>query len=253
MLRPGTRLLVTLALSACVLPYGGAAGVEVTWSLREANAVDGDEARRLRTCAGADLQRVALTVVDADDPSRARTFAHPCAAGNPPPATRATEPPEIFIDLRAGNYDLAATGLDAADAPNASAVAAVEVEAHAVTAVDLELARPLQPLELELTGACTTLSAALRYADPAADLLLADPEAPPPVYRERLRSDRDLRLGGADDQPCAPLLGLHRLAVDPGRYLLELTVDGRACALPLAVEDSPVRLALDLENPACGG
>lgn len=251
MLRTPPGLLVGLALVACVLPTGGATGVEITWTLREANAVDGPDARRLRTCPGAGLERVELDVVDAAEPTRAATFTHPCAAGNPDPDTRATEPPEIFIDLRAGAYDLVATGLDRADAPRTSADAAAEVDAHAITAVELELARPLRPLELELTGACGTLTAAVRYADPAADLFLADPAAPPPVYREKLQTDRGLRLGGGS-QPCAGLVGLHSVGIDPGRYLLDLAVDGRSCLLPLAVEDSPVRLALDLEKPACG-
>jgi hypothetical protein len=250
MLRPRPELLLTLAL-ACVLPYGGATGVEVRWSLREVNAADGDDARRLRTCAGAGLSQVEVEVVDADDPGRAAAFAHACSAGNPPPAARATEPAEIFIDLRAGAYDVTATALAAGGTVLAGA--AIEVEAHAIATLDLELARPPRPLELELTGACTTLTAALRYADPAADLYLDDPDAPPAVYRQQLRSDRDLRLGGQTGQPCAGLVGLHRVVVDPGRYLLELAVDGRACKIPLAVEDSPVRLALDLENPACGG
>lgn len=250
MLRPRPELLLTLAL-ACVLPYGGATGVEVRWTVREQNAADGEGARRLRTCAGAGLSRVDVAVSDGDDPERAAVFAHACSAGNPPPDARATEPAEIFIDLRAGAYDITATAPTAGEAVLGGA--AIEVEAHAITALDLELALPARTLELELSGACTTLTAALRYADPAADLYLDDPDAPPAVYRQQLRSDGDLRLGGLAAQPCAGLAGLHRVEVDPGRYLLDLVVDGRACKIPVAVEDSPVRLALDLENPACGG
>lgn len=256
MLRPRPDLLVALlASSGCVLPAGGASGVEVTWSLREGNAVDGDDARRLRTCAGAGVDRVIVAAGDTADTARQRTDEHACAAGNPPPTARATEVPEIFLDLRAGRYALAATAIDAGDRPRASATTVVAVEQHAILAVDISLGRPLQPLELTLAApTCDRLTAALRYADPAADLHLDDPDAPPAVYRAALASDRGLGLGGVE-QPCAGVPGgLHRVAdLDPGRYVLDLAVDGRTCELPVVVEDSPVQLALDLEKPACGG
>jgi hypothetical protein len=137
--------------------------------------------------------------------------------------------------------------------PAGGAEAVVDVEAHAVAALDLELVRPPQPLDLEVSGTCGQLVAALRYADPVADLFLDDPDAPPATYRDALESDRGLRLGG-HAQPCAGLAGSHRVVgVDPGRYLLDLDIDGRRCAVPVAVEDSPVALAVDLENPACDG
>ncbi|MDC0675091.1 hypothetical protein [Nannocystis radixulma] len=238
---------------ACVLPAGGATGVELTWTAREANEVDGPEARRARTCEGAGLSRVAVRVVDTADAARDRVFAYGCEAGNMSPADRAIEAPEIFLDLRAGNYALTASGRADDDEPRAFAVAIAELEKHVVTAVDLELARPTQPLDLELTGACGDLVAALRYADPAADLFLADTDDPPAVYRDGLASDRGLRLGG-QTQACAGLEGAHRVAdVDPGRYRLDLVIDGRTCSRPVTVEDSPVKLTLDLENPACDG
>lgn len=255
MLRARPLLLLAACLPgfACVLPGGGATGVELTWTVREANDIDGPEARRLRACSGAELARVAVRVVDRDDPARDRVFTHPCAAGNPSPAVRAVEAPEIFLDLRAGSYDITASGRGADDQERARAVAVAEVETHAVAALDLELVRPLQPLDLAVTGTCGQLVAALRYADPVADLFLADPDDPPAAYRDALESDRGLRLGG-QTQPCAGLAGSHRVAgVDPGRYRLDLEIDGRRCTIPVAVEDSPVALALDLENPACGG
>jgi len=180
-------------------------------------------------------------------------FAYGCETGNTSPADRSIEAPEIFLDLRAGNYALTASGRAADDELRATAVAIAELEAHVVAAVDLELARPTQPLDLELTGACGELVASLRYADPAADLFLADPDDPPALYREALGSDRGLRLGGLA-QACAGLEGAHRVAdVDPGRYRLDLVIDGRPCARAVTVEDSPVKLTLDLENPACDG
>lgn len=257
MLRPRPRLLALSALlgSACVLPSGGATGLEVTWSLRERNAVDGPAGQRLRTCAGVDVERVAVRLTDADDPERGALFTWPCARGNPSPEARAREAPEIFLDLHDGRYDLAASALAGDDTELAGRADSAEVAVHAVTALDLELARGTSALTLELAGACERLTLALRYADPAADLhpaAEADAE-PPSVYRAALVSDRGLRLGG-QDQPCAGLGGSHHVPdLDPGRYLLDLTVDGRRCQVPLRVEDSPLDLALDLEKPACGG
>lgn len=257
MLRAGSLLLLGTCLigQACVLPRGGATGVEVTWTLREANAVDGPEARRLRTCAGAGVARVELRVEDAGDPAREARFTHGCAAGNPSPAARASEAPEIFLDLRPGGYELAAAALADGGVALAEADLAVELDSHEVTALDIGLTRPTRPLALELAGAasCQVLRATLRYADPAADLF-PDAEDPPPVYRAALQSDRGLRLGG-QEQACAAAGGGTHLVpdIDPGRYVLDLEVDGRRCSLAVTVEDSPTTRAVDLEKPACGG
>lgn len=252
MLRPRPRLLALTALLglACVLPSGGATGLEVTWSLRERNAVDGSDARRLRTCAGAGVDHVGLRLTDADDPARSALFTYPCPRGNPSPELRAREAPEIFLDLRGGRYDLAASALSETDAVLVGHDERAEVDLHAITAIDLELAREAQILTLELAGACERVALTLRYASPAADL--HDPEGAS-VYRDALVSDRGLRLGG-QEQACPGLGGTHRVPdLDPGRYLLDLTADGRRCQIPLLVEDSPLDLAVDLEKPACGG
>ncbi|MCY0994153.1 hypothetical protein OV203_43895 [Nannocystis sp. ILAH1] len=238
---------------ACVLPAGGATGLELTWTAREANAVDGPEARRVRTCEGAGLSGVTVRVIDAGDPARDRVFAYACETGNMSPAARAVEAAEIFLDLRPGTYALTASGRAAEEVPLVAAAAVGEVESHAITAVDLELERAPQPLDLALTGACSDLVVALRYADPAADLFLAEADEPPALYRQNLSSDRGLRLGG-QEQACAGLQGAHRVAdVDPGRYRLDLEIDGRSCSQAVTIEDSPVLVALDLENPACDG
>lgn len=251
MLRPRPELLA-LILGACVLPAGGAGGVEVLWSLRESNGVDGADARRLRTCAGADVDEVQLSLRDAADPSRATSQRLPCTAGNPPPEARASETPEIFLDLRAGRYELGADALGAAGQDLAAQDEVVDLGRRSVVLVDLELVRPTQPLTIELGGACERLALALRYADPERDLQ-PDGEPLPTLYRRALRSDRGLPLDGSE-QPCLDPLGAHRVAdLDPGSYLLDLRVDGRACQIPLDVGDSPAHLAVDLENPGCDG
>jgi hypothetical protein len=238
---------------ACVLPAGGATGVELTWTAREANEADGPDARQMRTCDGAGLSGVTVRVIDAGDPERDRLFAYACEAGNMSPAARAVETPEIFLDLRPGTYHLTASGRADDDELRATGAGLGEVESHAITVIDLELGRVPQPLDLALAGACGELVAALSYADPAADLFLDDDDPPPAVYRRGLRSDRGLRLGG-QAQACAGLQGAHRVAdVDPGRYRLDLVIDGRTCSRAVTIEDSPVQIALDLENPACDG
>lgn len=251
MLRPRPELLA-LILGACVLPAGGAGGVEVLWSLREQNGVDGDGARRLRTCAGAGVDEVHLALRDAADPARSSSQRFPCPAGNPPPEARARETPEIFLDLRAGRYELGVDALDGAGEALAAVDEVLDLGRHAVVLVDPELARPLQPLTIQLGGGCERIALALRYADPERDLH-PDGQPVPALYRQALRSDRGLPLDGSE-RPCPDPLGAHRVDdLDPGAYLLELRVDGRTCPIPLHVGDSPAHLAVDLENPGCDG
>lgn len=251
MLRPRPELLA-LILGACVLPAGGAGGVEVLWSLREQNGADGEGARRLRTCTGAGVDEVLLALRDAADPTRATAERFPCPAGNPSPEARASETPEIFLDLRAGRYELRLDALDGAGQGLAAADEALDLGRRAVLLVEPELARPVQPLTIELVGECERLALALRYADPERDLH-PDGQPLPGLYRQALRSDRGLPLDGSE-RPCPDPLGKHRVDdLDPGAYLLDLRVDGRACPIRLDVGDSPAHLAVDLENPGCDG
>lgn len=251
---------------ACVLPDHGATGIELQWVVPEGNQADApalDPSTRLRSCEGARLGLVEAELTDLDAADRRRTFSFACETGNPPLATRIAEPAEIFIDLRDGRYRLDlrwfAADRDLEAAPLlGTAAQTVEVRAGSVLPVELTLATPLLPWTLDLRGtaACEQLTLEILYADPAADLLAADTDVAEPDaarYRNELRSEQGLRLGGPI--ACASLSdGLHRfLDLDRGAYRLRLDVDGRTCERDFLVDPTSAPLAVDLAKPGCAG
>jgi hypothetical protein len=97
----------------------------------------------------------------------------------------------------------------------------------------------------------------LRYADPEAQLTDPprndDDEVEPVVYRNSLATDRGLSVGGAAAACSAELDGIHSIeGMDPGDYRLEVTVDGRACAIVVALE-AETTTTVDLANLPCDG
>lgn len=276
MLRPRPDLRLSLALAAwftwlmgqlaCVLPDAGPTGVELLWVVPEGNAADLpalDPATRLRSCAGARLGRVEAELRDLDAEGSQRTFAFACATGNPPLATRVAEPPEIFIDLRDGRYRLDLRWFAATREPDRAPLLGassrtLEVADGNILPVELTLATPLLPWDLDLRGtaACTQLTLEILYADPAADLLTHDPDAAPASadrYRGALRSEQGLGLGAP--VACASLSdGLQRFPdLDRGAYRLRLDVDGRRCERDFLVDADGAPLAVDLAKPGCAG
>lgn len=269
--RVGATLIPALA---CVLPTDPVTGLEVIWSLTEQEASDGDDARRPRTCAGARLERVSVRLRDEGDPERARTFAYACEVGYQTADEIATLPSPVFFDLRPGDYSLKAT----ANGPAGPIVVetTLRVGEAGVARATLDLSPPLAPWTLALAGAdaCVDLQLALRYAEAADDL--ADPggggppdagqgegseggegsaaDADDALYRVALTSDRGLVLGGAPTACAEALAGAHAFLVDPGRYDLEVVVDGRRCLLPLEITAaSPGVTLLDLAKLPCDG
>ena len=243
------------------MPAPGATGIELLWSVPEANQADGappEFAKRLRSCAGGRLGLVEAELQDLDAGERHQTFTFACAAGNPPSATRVAEPPEIFIDLRDGRYTLdlrwfaAARDLEAAPLLG-STRQTIEVTADAILPVELDLQTPLLPWALDLRGtaACEQLTLKILYADPAADLL--DPDPALAIYRDALGSEQGLQFGGP--VACASLSdGLQSFTdLDRGAYRLHLDVDGRRCDLDFLVDQDSALLAVDLAKPGCAG
>lgn len=247
-----------LAGAACVLPTDPVTGLEVIWSLEEQEASDGDEARRPRTCAGARLEQVRIQLVDEADPGRARTFAYACAVGYQTADEIATLPSPVFFDLRPGDYALTATALGPAG-PTAAA-ATIRVGEAGVARATLDLSPALVPWILGLTSAdaCASVELALKYAEAEEDLADGDTDAgadaADALYRGGLTSDRGLVASGAPIA-CADLAaGPHAFLVDPGRYDLEVVVDGRRCLLPLEITAAgPVETPLDLAKLPCDG
>lgn len=267
MLRPRPQLHLSLALGtcligqlavgplACILPRDTATGVELRWRLPEANRADTpaiDPGDRLRTCSGARIARVHARLVDRADRQRERSFDYPCDAGDDPPADRVTEPAEIFVDLRPGNYDLDLRWQDATGRELGQRQDTVQIEPDTLLRLDLELTTPLLPFTLDLRGraACTQLSLEIFYADPELDL--HDPPAET-RYRSALVSDTGLALG--TPLTCAALVDGPQVFpdLDRGAYLLRLTVDGRSCELGFIVDEAAAPLPVDLAKPGCAG
>lgn len=262
-----TCLIGQVGALACVLPSAGDSGIELRWTLPEANRADAEMATpRLRTCAGARVTRVRADLRDTADPSRHTTLARSCDAGNPSPADRVREPAELFVDLRPGEYALELTWIDdpgeRGEAGPASELGrrseVVQVDRDDVVAVDLELASPLLPWTLELRGtaACSELTLEIFYAAPDTDLhALPDAAAPAPdgVYRRGLVSEDGLRL--AVPVACSGLTdGPQRFrGLDRGAYRLHLDVDGRGCDRSFVVDQAGAALAVDLAKPGCAG
>ncbi|MCA9636797.1 MAG: hypothetical protein KC420_12280 [Myxococcales bacterium] len=252
-----------LGLAACALPSDPLSGLEVSWSATEREASDGDEGLRLRTCAGARIRRVELELRDLDDEGRHEVFSYPCELGYQTADEVATLPSSVFFDLRAGTYEVVARAISEVDG-EAIAGPSIEVTVsdHGVERIALEVAPPLVPWRLEITGqdACASASASLRYAEPATDLVGAEEgDAGDARYRDGLVGDQGLALDGAPAACDGPWASAQRFELDPGRYLLEVEVDGRRCTLPLELgplADASAGAAtttLDLAKLPCDG
>jgi hypothetical protein len=116
-------------------------------------------------------------------------------------------------------------------------------------------------LELHGADACEELALSLVYTMPEDDLPEhapsdpADEDAPPLLYRAELRSDRELAVGGQATACDVALEGVHRFeSVDRGDYLLELDVDGRACAVRVDLRGlDGATSVIDLASLPCDG
>lgn len=265
MCRAATRrgfLLVALAAGGCVYPATEPTGVELSWRFVEHGEVDGEEAIRLRSCAGAVTEQLAFEIADVDAPRRHGIFRFDCATGYQTAVQLQTAASDAFVRLDPGAYDVTVRAVD--DATNAvvSEVMAereVEVAERGVTVEIWELQRAPVPWSLELRGGatCDDVTLTLAYASPEADLA---GETPPEEgtlvrYREQLRSDRGLAVGG-HATPCEPALdGVHRFeAMDRGEYLLELGVDGQVCALRVDLRGREgASTVIDLASLPCQG
>lgn len=260
---PGRLLVAALlvAPTACVYPATEPTGVELSWRFREHDESDGEDAVRLRTCVGAVTEQVAFEIADVDDPRRHGTFRFDCATGYQTAIELQTAASDAFVPLHPGAYDVTVLAVDDADdAVVAEPVATREIDVgdRGVTVEIWELRRAPVSWSLSVQGgaACDELSLALFYATPEADL--ADQAPPdddaPLLYRERLESDRGLPVGG-QATPCGSAIdGEHRFeAVDRGEYLLEVAVDGQACALRVDLRAGAGSSVIDLASLPCQG
>lgn len=258
--------------SGCVYPASEPSGIELSWSFVESNEVDKNEvdkedaddedAVRVRSCTGAHVEQLAFEIDDVDDPRRHGVFRFDCITGFQTSIELQTAASDAFVPLQAGTYSVTVLAVDdATNAPDAERLDAREVDvAERGVRVEIwELRRAPVTWTMELRGgdACESVAMSLVYAAPEADLpeLTPSNDDPLPLYRSALRSDRDLEVGG-QPTPCGPALdGVHRFeGIDRGAYLLELDVDGRACAVQVDLRGSAgATSVIDLASLPCGG
>lgn len=254
-------LLALSVTCGCVYPGSDPTGVELSWQFSERNEVDGEDAVRGRSCTGALAEELAFEVTDVDDPLRHATLRFDCAVGYQTATDLQLAASDAFIQLHPGEYLVRALAVD--DATNAvdnellsERQFSVDDSTVAIQTWDFRRETIDWTLELAGTDGCTSMSLALRYADPDDDLVGLAPdediEALPP-YRVGLRSDRDLTLSGEAISCAAGLAGTHRFEnLDRGRYQLAVELDGAACSALLdlrAPQDGSS--VIDLANLPC--
>lgn len=256
--------ILSLVFAGCVFPAGDPTGVELSWRFLEANAIDGEESIRARSCAGIAVDQIAVDITDDDTPGRQGIFRFGCDSGYQTQREFQTEASDAFVELDPGPYRMQVLTL-AADALFGDAELLeereVDVADRQVTTELWELVRPPLTWELELTGAedCGELSLALFYDNPVEQLPEVDLEEGQEddglLYRQNLASeDGALRFDGTPTECSAALDATHRVAdVDAGAYVLEVTTGSAACRVRVAIGPETPSLPLDLANLPCAG
>lgn len=253
------RVLPLVLVSACVFPADEPTGVELSWRFVEVNMVDGEDAIRVRTCAGAGYQRVVFDITQVRAEERSGNFDYACEVGYQTPAEFRTEASDAFIELRPADYMVVVDGRGIGGTQRLRELE-LDVVPRGLTVEGLDLALPAVPWSLLLSGtdACGEVSFALRYREPAESLAepAVDEEGEPidVAYREALASIRGLPLAGTPVPCSADLAGAHVVEnVDQGVYRLEIVRDGAACSVDVDISPGDSTSVIDLANLECGG
>jgi hypothetical protein len=257
-------LLALVAGGGCVYPATEPTGVELSWRFIEQGAdegeAEGESEARIRSCAGAQVEQLAFEIADVDEPRRHGIMRFACAKGYQTTIELQTAASAAFVRLDPGPYAIGVLAID--DASNAQHFERleereVEVNERGVTVEIWQLRRaPVAwTLDLRNADACDGVALSLRYAEPEADLPGHDPSQDAPLYRTALASDRGLLVGGQATACTAALGGVHRFeGIDRGEYLLELEVDGRACAVRVDLRGrGEAGSVIDLASLPCDG
>jgi hypothetical protein len=202
--------VASLTTSACVFPAQDPTGVELSWRFVELNEndleMDDEDMQQfapVRTCVGALVNRVDISITDLDDETRSGNFDYGCEDGFQTPDQARTEASDAFLELDPGAYAVEVQITDTMGRIEPQLMREVNVLSRTLTIEAFDLARPLTQWRVTLTGAtdCNELRLRLLYADPENQLgeppVDEDGEIVPTVYRENLVSDRGLSLGGA--------------------------------------------------------
>jgi hypothetical protein len=242
--------------SGCVFPSDSPTGMELSWLFHEVEPSDGDDALRELTCEGVAIERIAVGLVDVDDPARNGVFRFDCEDGFQTANDLARSASEAFIELHPRDYDVTLTD-DAPVDTQTLASRTVEVLGRSVTLEQWELTRTPVEYRIELvhTDGCAELSLALYYADPAT--ALAEPtkdddgEVEEVIYRDKLVSDRGLGLAGVP-ATCEGQAGEHLFAgLDRGSYRLVVDIDGASCERLVELDGAPSTV-IDVSGMPCG-
>lgn len=253
-----------LLASACVLPADEPTGLELSWRLIEVNTVDGEDAQRLRTCAGGHVDEVVFEITDGSDAERSEIFRYPCSYGYQTVSQFQTESSDAFIELKPRGYavtiDIVGTTAEGEEVVRRARDIDVDVLERTVTLQDFDFG--LEPVELTLTlegiETCEQLALSLRYDNPEAALAeppLGDDGIAPTslLYRENLTTELGVSLAGTASA-CADLDSTQRvLEVDPGNYTLDVDADGVVCPIDITVGLRGAAHVIDLANLPCDG
>ncbi len=253
-----TLAVVSALPSGCVFPSSNPTGMELSWRFVEANDVDGEDGRLVRTCLGARVEQLSLWLQDLDAPGRADTFGFDCEAGYQTAEAFATTSSHAFVDLHAGTYNYS-LGVDDAFVASQGTLSVLR---NGVTLQPFDIVH--EPIDWTLAlydlSACTTLRAWLTYRDPEEQLPTIpnddDATAVAPnnavLYRFALASDEGLSLAG-EPSMCAELMPAHLTRrVDAGAYTLWLQQDDApACPLEVDVSDEQSERTVRLSALRC--
>lgn len=248
--------IAALLLGGCVFPSDSPTGIEFSWALFEGEPSDGDEGRRVLTCAAQGVGTVVAEVNDVDDPARAGRFRFACDEGYQTARDLARNSSDAFVELHPGDYDVALYSEVPEQPLELLALRTVDVLERAVTLElwEFTLAPVDWTLALRSEQGCSEAAFSLYYADPQealGELEVDEDGAPEPVlYRAALVSDRGLGVAG-QASVCPEIHGTHRFAgLDRGRYRLVVDVDGAECAIEVDLGESATT-ALDLAALPC--
>lgn len=241
--------LAPLLLGGCVFPAQPATGVELSWRFNEVADPSTDiQAAVVRTCAGALVGEVSVTVRDLDDASREHTTEVNCGTGFFSGDDLYIGTTEIYYELRPGTYALELLFADDnSGAPIRQITREIEVRAQIEPVqFEVELAPVGWALGLQNPDACQSASFNFRRADPERDVATPDP----PALHGR-ESHHGLPLDGTQ-LACADIIpGLNLIDAVRGHYILAVEVDGTSCEYPVTLRTGNFQLDLDLAAP-CG-
>ncbi len=245
---PKDRHLLTccLLMAGCVFPAQPATGIELGWRFVEAVPEPPDGASAvIRNCVGTLVDEVEVTVRDLEDLTRETTRVYECKSGFRSDAFFVGTT-DVFFELRPGNYAFEAVFVDEGEVVK-QFEQEVDVSARGIEPVLLDaMFEPLGwGLSVHNVNACQTAAFGLRRADADRDVATSEP----PGYGEALKSQHGLQLDGVQ-RSCGELIdGSHAFTSDRGHYILEISVDGQVCEVPVTVRGTQTQLDIDMAAP----